>query len=491
MVGKYRLSTLGCKVNHYESEQVRSLLESLGLQPAADHDRPDVAVVNTCAVTSCAAAKSRQAVRRAARGGAAATIAIGCDAGAEPDALAAIAGVAGVIGHDADLLGQLRQVILGRCSSARPDRRPIPPRSANPHETGDESPAAGQPGATTTIYSISLPIAPVNLEPPTGAAKNRLEVQCRAFLKVQDGCDARCTYCIIPRLRPRLTWKPLETAVAEARALVAAGHREIVLTGVFLGAYGRDTARPPTQRNQSPAASAVCYGRRGDRAARSPLADLVAAIAQVNGLLRLRLSSLEPGDVDDDLLAVLSDHACCVPHLHLPLQSGSSAILRRMNRQYDAEAYLAMIERVRRRLDRPAITTDVMVGLPGETEEDFAATLDVARRVGFCKIHAFPFSPRPGTAAARWHRQFVPSAVVAARQDQLRRLEAELADRFVAQFAGETTRVIVEHVLPNGFVSGRSDRYFETVFHSPGSRPGDVATVVLNHGSFASLCTGH
>jgi len=289
----------------------------------------------------------------------------------------------------------------------------------------------------------------------------------RAFLKVQDGCDAHCTYCIIPRLRSRLRSKPVEVAVAEARGLVRAGHREIVLTGIFLGAYGRTTAI-----------------RRRFPPGRSPLAVLVEALAEVEGLERLRLSSLEPGDVDGDLLEVLAGHPTCVPHLHLPLQSGSAAILRRMNRQYSRDAFGRMVERVRAALDRPSITTDIIVGFPGETEADFGATLEIARFAEFCKIHAFRFSPREGTAAARWEREFVPSAIVAERMARLAEVEGEASLAYRRRLLGLTERVIVEPQRRN-FVQGRlrhgcSDRYFSIHFEASDVRTGDLVRVRID-----------
>jgi len=305
----------------------------------------------------------------------------------------------------------------------------------------------------------------------------------RAFLKVQDGCDAFCTYCIIPRLRPRLDFKPIEAAVAEAQALVRAGHREIVLTGIYLGAYGRRTA----------------VRRRFDED-RSLLADLVDAVAQVEGLVRLRLSSLEPGDVTDELLDVLAANDCCVPHLHLPLQSGSPRILRRMNRQYTVAEYLSMAERVKSALDRPAFTTDILAGFPGETEGDFEQTLSVARQVGFCKIHSFPFSPRTHTAAARWPREFVPPATIRNRLHRLRQLEQQTARKFQEQFVGCVERVLVERSRKSEAASlfhGRTDRYFEVHFEAgpaPRLRAGDVAFVRIDrvsprrvHGTLAAV----
>jgi tRNA A37 methylthiotransferase MiaB len=210
------------------------------------------------------------------------------------------------------------------------------------------------------------------------------------------------------------------------------------------------------------------------------------------------LSSLEPGDLTDHLLDVLAGHDCCVPHLHLPLQSGRSEILRRMNRQYDVDDYLGMVERVWDVLDRPAISTDVLVGFPGETDADFEATLDVARRVGFCKIHAFRFSAREGTAAARWKNRFVNGRVARERLDRLKELERATAHRFQQQFIGSVERVIVEggydhHHRPDGeagLMHGRGDRYFEVFFEAPPPDPpraGDVVYVRVDRAASAGV----
>lgn len=293
----------------------------------------------------------------------------------------------------------------------------------------------------------------------------------RAFLKVQDGCDASCSYCLVPRLRPQLRSKPVDVATAETRDLVLAGHVEVVVTGVFLGAYGQDTALRKRWQTSS-----------------SPLVELVDTLASVEGLARLRLSSLEPGDVSEALLDVLSRHRTCVPHLHLPLQSGSATILRRMNRQYGPDQYVDTIERVSRTLDRPAISTDIIVGFPGETEEDFDATLAIARQAEFCRIHTFPFSPRDRTPAARWGSEFTPRDVVRNRVHRLNELERETSLSFRRRFLGEIERVIVEERPASADVSaarphvrgGRADRYFEIRFESDDVRTGDLVSVRID-----------
>ncbi|MBN1818195.1 MAG: MiaB/RimO family radical SAM methylthiotransferase, partial [Sedimentisphaerales bacterium] len=268
----------------------------------------------------------------------------------------------------------------------------------------------------------------------------RFEGQTRAFLKVQDGCDGLCSYCIIPRIRTKVCNKNVKTVLSEARALVENGHKEIVLTGIFLGAYGRNTVRRKhwnsDQKNLFP--------------------DMVDSVARIPGLARLRLSSLEPGDVTDRLLDVFCAHDNIMPHLHLPLQSGSPTILRRMCRQYIIDEFLDTVARIHSRLDRPAITTDIIVGFPGETEEDFQQTCDLARQVGFSRIHVFAFSVRTGTPAERLTPR-IPSPVIQKRSQILRDLDAELQARFRRQFKGQAISALIESRHPP---AGRTERYF-------------------------------
>jgi len=297
----------------------------------------------------------------------------------------------------------------------------------------------------------------------------------RAFVKVQDGCDAFCSYCIVPHVRSRVWSRPIEAIVAEAGGLVAAGHREIVLCGVHLGAFGRDTT----------------VGRKW--AGPGPLPELVRRVAETDGLWRLRLSSLHPGDVTAELLDVLVDRPTVAPHLHLPLQSGSDAILKRMGRQHTAKDFLDAVSRFRETVgDAAAVTTDVIVGFPGETDEDFAATMAVAREARFSKIHIFPFSAREGTAAWKWRSEGPPAAIVRRRCDELAELERSLADDFRAAFIGRTVDVLVEQPnaeTPAGHAHGLTDRYLDTTFptNEPGSLIGQVATVTITAATPAGL----
>ena len=446
----FSVATLGCRVNHYEAEQIAAELRRRGLTqvPAPGGD---VRVVHTCSVTSEAASKSRQFTRRATRlpiyGEAtderAKVIVTGCWAESDRQTAAAIDGVSAVIGHTDDVQSRLDAILSEVTPAARGTARLSGPV---------RRPAQAGRAATSAVGMMSLP-----------QLHNRQTGHQRAFLKVQDGCDAHCTYCIIPQLRPALWSKTVDDAVEEAAALVRAGHREIVLTGIFLGAFGQPTAL-----------------RRRQPAGTKPLQALVQALCtRVPGLARLRMSSLEPGDLDGDLLAELKRHEQVVPHFHLPLQSGSEAILRRMNRQYSRGQFLDMVAAVRAAYDRPAITTDIIAGFPGEDDAAFADTVDAVRRCGFVHVHAFPYSPRPGTAAARWTDRRVPGPVVDARMRTLRSLAEAQAAAFGESFIGDTVAVLVEPPKHSTQRHGRCERYFDVAFDAAEAKAGDLVRLRL------------
>jgi len=428
----FSIQTLGCKVNAYEGQQMAALLRKRGLVQV--DEQADLRIVHTCSVTTQAASKSRQMVKRTANAKCQMpnaqclqrTIVTGCWATSHREDVEKMAGVSAVITHRDDVAVQLDRLLAGW---------------QNLPEKQDSDFAAG---------TRALPILD----------QRQLAYQ-RALMKIQDGCDAHCTYCIIPELRSDLYSKPVDQTVQEAKNLVQAGHVEIVLTGIFLGAYGQPTA----------------LHRRQDHSQRHPLAALVECLCtQVPGLCRIRLSSLEPGDVTPDLLAVMKSHQQVVPHLHLPLQSGSDAVLRRMNRQYTSDDFRRMIDAVNQTFDRPALTTDIIAGFPGEDEAEFAQTLALARYANFIHIHAFAFSPRPGTAAARWKRDFVHGTTVNQRIALLGELGEANSLAFRRQFIGDTVEVLVERESPQNLKSqisnppsppfrhGRCPRYFDIHF---------------------------
>ncbi|MDY7107985.1 MAG: MiaB/RimO family radical SAM methylthiotransferase [Planctomycetota bacterium] len=471
----YRITTLGCRVNHAETREMETLLHRRGLRAASPSEAADLEIVHSCSVTSAAVTKSRQAIRRAARrqsapaeagsgrsdgpgthahgstlrprGGAARVLVTGCYAATHGEEAATLTGDRHcVFPHETEEGSSLMDRFAGQIDTwlARGEvQRPI---------------RIAPPGSSTADPGLPASI-------PVRSARGHI----RAELRVQDGCDARCTFCVIPAIRRTLRSKSIPDAVEEARRLVDLGHREIVLTGIFLGAYGRRTA---------------LRRRQADRTSRDPLADLLSAVARVPGLERLRLSSLEPGDVTDPLLAAMTAHApTVVPHLHLPLQSGSDRILRLMNRQYRVGEYLEMVDRVNAALTTgdgaeplpPAITTDIICGFPTETDEDFARTLAVARRVNYLHMHVFPYSAMPGTPAARRRDRFVPAPVIRARVRTLIDLEDQseegLSMRFRRRLLGRTVRIILEQPdrVDSTLMTGRCDHY--ALIHLRSERP--------------------
>lgn len=418
----FTLYTLGCKVNQYETQQIRQLLEQAGYI-LANKAPADLVVINTCCITHSASAKSRQAVSRLARQNPAALIVVvGCLASDKTDELPTLPGRYLVVSDKSNLLAALQGY-----TATFAKQMPCGSKPSSWLEIKDKLIQIGKQNQNQNIQDIVL---------------KEYKGQTRAFLKIQDGCDAYCTYCIIPKIRTQLVSKPPEIVLQEARQLIDAGHKEIVLTGIFLGAYGKPTARR----------KAIAAPSHSD-----PLIDLIDRLAGLEGLERLRLSSLEPADVSDDLLALFQKHPNLMPHLHLPLQSGSPNILKKMARQYTIDQYLDVIYRVRKAIDRPAITTDIIVGFPGETDQDFEKTIQIANMVQFAKMHIFSFSPRKNTPAAKMTPK-VPADIIHQRAKTLKKIDRQLQYRFQYQFIGQPLHVLVETLDPP---KGRCERYFQ------------------------------
>lgn len=402
--------TLGCKVNQYETELVREGLARIGYHDAAEGEPADLCVVNTCTVTAEGDSKSRQAIRRLARDNPQARIVVmGCYATRAPEELARLPGVAEVL----------------------TDKREIPD-------------LLGRFGV---------------LDVPTGIS--RFGNRHRAYVKVQDGCLLRCSYCIIPHVRPQMHSRPPQHVVEEVRRLVDHGYREIVLTGVHLGHYGVEGNwnKPKHEWLR--------------------LSKLVADLASLSGDFRLRLSSIEATEVTRELIAVMAEHPRRIaPHLHLCLQSGSDAVLRRMRRRWGSRLFIDRCRLVRETLDNPSITTDVIVGFPGESEADFEATCRVARECGFSKIHIFPFSPRKGTPAAEMPGA-VPPPVKSDRCRRLAELEQELRTAYYRTLLGRRLTVLVEgpsEAPAHGF-AGTSCRYAPIEIAAADLTPGSLVEV--------------
>lgn len=385
-----RFVTYGCKANQYDTQVLREALVRRGLEEA-ERDA-DLVVVNTCTVTAEAGRKARQLVRRLHREDPATRIAVtGCLAESEPEVLRELPGVEWVLGNgDA--------------------KRPV-----------------------NFLRQLGFDADPEELGIPAGITA--FAGHTRAFVKIQDGCDKACAFCIIPSTRGRSRSRGIAELEAEIRGLVEAGHLEVVLCGIHIGHWGLDLGLE--------------------------LADLLERLVALEPRdadgaplpFRLRLSSIEATEVSDRIVALIAARPeRLAPHLHMPMQSGDDAVLARMNRWYDVETYLAACDRIRAGLDRPAFTADVLVGFPGETDAEFENTLRTAEDAGFARVHVFPFSARPGTAAWDLPGRVAPE-VVRERRARLSELTHETAERYRAALAGAEEWVVLE-----GF-SGLCGRY--------------------------------
>jgi threonylcarbamoyladenosine tRNA methylthiotransferase MtaB len=424
---KLRTLTLGCKVNQYETEYVREGLVGIGYQDAYEDEPAELCIVNTCTVTSEGDAKSRQAIRRLHRRNPGAKIVVmGCYATRAPHEVAALPGVSQVV----------------------TDKRELPD-------------LLGRFGVSDVPTGIS------------GFGRRH-----RAYVKVQDGCMLRCSFCIIPYVRPQLQSRPVAHILEEIRRLVDRGYREVVLAGIHLGHFGVD------------------WNRHEPKARWVRLSHLVRLIAELPGDFRVRLSSIEATEVTRELIDAMADHPDKVaPHLHISMQSGSDAVLRRMRRRWGSQRFVDRCRLVQERLDRPAITTDVIVGFPGETDCEFQETLAACRDVGFSKIHIFPFSPRRGTPAADMPNQ-VSKQAQHERSRELAALEVELRHAYYEMLLGRRLRALVETPeRDSDFWLGTSCRYATVELPAAVANEGQfvdvVAGAVRGERIIAASCAGH
>ncbi|MBR2406291.1 MAG: tRNA (N(6)-L-threonylcarbamoyladenosine(37)-C(2))-methylthiotransferase MtaB [Clostridia bacterium] len=397
--------TLGCKVNQYETQAMRRLLEEQGYETAEfEVGQPDmgeaVLVINSCTVTGESDRKLRQLLRRCRREHPQAVLVL---TGCFPQAFPA----------DAAALPE-PQIVLGNAA-----RRELPERLAQFYNEGQRVVAIGPHGKEYESLSIC-----------------EFQGRTRAFVKIEDGCDRFCSYCIIPYARGRVRSKPLEELAAEAERLAEQGYKEIVLVGINLTAYGKDTG------------DTIC--------------DAVEAAARPEGIRRVRLGSIEPDHLNDEVLARLAACEKLCPQFHLALQSGCDATLKRMNRHYTTAEYRDLCEKLRAAFPGCAITTDIMVGFPGETEEEFAASVAFAEKIGFSRMHCFPYSRRPGTPAAKAPNQ-VPNAEKMKRNKAMIAMAERSREAYESALVGETVTVLTETEFPDGRMGGYTDTYVPVI----------------------------
>ena len=396
---KVALTTLGCKVNQFETEVMEGLFKQRGYEVVPFAEQADYYIINTCSVTSLGEKKSRQLIRRAQRLSPQAIIAVtGCYSQLAPEEIKKIEGVRVVIGTKER--GQIVELV---------------------------EQAAREDGIIEKMTDIMQADAFEDI--PLFDVPERT----RAFLKIQEGCTNFCSYCIIPYVRGPLRSRKIESIREEARKLVAAGFKEIVLTGIHLGAYGRDLPGELT------------------------LADAARAVLSVDGLVRLRLGSLESIELTDDLFSLLRADGRFSRHLHLPLQAGHDAVLKSMNRHYTAQQYADLIAKVESEIPGIAVSTDIIVGFPGETEEMFAESLQFVEKMNFAKMHVFPYSKRKGTPAAEMPEQ-VAEPVKKDRVHRMQQLADQKAAEFHQQFIGKTADVLFE-TRKDGITDGLTGNY--------------------------------
>ena len=387
---KFRVATLGCRTNQYESQAYATQLRALGYREALEDETADLCIVNTCTVTEGADSSSRHQIRQLARQNPGAQLVVtGCLAERLPDEIRAIEGVTHLVPNSK------KEQLL---SQVFPEEASLPEF------------AIDQFGGHT-----------------------------RAFVKVQDGCNSYCTYCILPYVRGRSRSRRVDDILQEIRTLVTNGYKEIVLTGINIGDF--DGA---PQEGEAPVR----------------LAALVRAVDQIEGVERLRLSSIDPDEVDEELLQAIIEGKRTCHSMHIVLQSGSNAILKRMNRKYTRQIFLDTVAKLSAASPDFTYTTDVIVGFPGETELDFEESLEIVRRVKFAKVHMFPYSPRERTRAALYPNQ-IPKEVMQERKQRLLRLSEKTGFELRNQYVGRQLRVLIESEDPQreGWMTGYTDNF--------------------------------
>ncbi len=403
----FKLATLGCRTNQYESEAYAKQLKELGYREVGEHEAAELCIVNTCTVTEEADRSSRHSIRTLAKK------------------------------HPGS------KIVVTGCLAEAMMKDPMP-------EIALLVPNARKEDLMQELFP--------NVEELPEFSINQFEGHTRAFVKVQDGCNSFCTYCIIPYVRGRSRSRRVDDILEEVRRLIASGYKEVVLTGINIGDF--DGAPEP---HESPVR----------------LADLVRAVDQIEGLKRLRISSIDPDEVDDDLQdAILSGKHTC-HSMHLVLQSGSNVVLKRMNRKYTRQIFIQTAQRLKKACPDFTFTTDVIVGFPGETDQDFEETLSIMREVQFAKVHMFPYSPRNRTRAALFPHQ-IPSEIMQIRKQEVLRLSEQSAFSLRQKFIGKKMSVLIEDLkshLP-GYVAGHTENFLKVFVPKEGLRPHDIVDVL-------------
>ena len=402
--------SLGCKVNAYETESIKEMFKNAGYEIRQFNEAADIYIVNTCTVTNIADRKSRQMLHRAKKlNPEAVVVAVGCYVQAPQSKL-----------EDDDLV----DILVGtRGKSSVLD---LVEEYIRSNKERDFKHSVVKEGEENKDWSYD------------SGEVNAAGGKTRANIKIQDGCDQFCTYCIIPFVRGRIRSRDMESIIEETERLARAGYKEMVLTGIHIGSYGRDID------------------------GESRMLALLTKLNKVEGDFRIRLGSVEPRLITEEFLQGLVKLKKVCPHFHLSLQSGSTTVLKRMNRHYSADEYLTSVNLLKKYYDRPGITTDIIVGFPGESDEEFEETAAFVKKVGFLKVHVFPYSKRDGTYAAKMSEQVAPE-IKKRREDRLIAICEEVAKEYMDSFNGDSERVLLEEEIKGreDYILGHTDRYIE------------------------------
>lgn len=416
--------TLGCKVNQYETEAMEELFEKKGYKIVNENDIADVYVINTCTVTNLSDRKSRQFISRAKKKNKDALIAVvGCYSQVAPEEVSKIEGVDVIIGTTD------RNKIVELCEKAKVNKEKI--NIVRNIKTQKE------------FESINI---------------QDIKSKTRAYIKIQDGCNQFCSYCIIPYARGPIRSRDLDDIIKETRNLAEAGFKEIVLTGIHVASYGKD------KKNIS-------------------LIEVLEEVGKIDKIERIRLSSIEPTLIDHEFMERIIKIGKVCDHFHLSLQSGSPTVLKRMNRKYTPEEYRNIVNIIRQYMPNAGITTDIIVGFPGETDEEFKETYDFVREIGFSRIHVFKYSPRRGTPASKYENQ-VDGNVKNIRSEKLISLGEELMKRFNSNFIGATLSVLFEEKSKKDedLMEGYTTNYIRVKAKKDLSLIGEIVDVKIKEG---------
>lgn len=418
-------TTLGCKVNQAETDSMLDMLSAAGADIVDFEEKADIYIVNTCSVTNIADKKSRQMLHRAKK--------------RNPESIVIAAGC--YVQSAKELLEQDESVDIVISNNKKKDITDIVNDYINVRKNeGGDTPAGGEKKEYFIDISKETEYEEMGGHVPVGHT--------RAYVKIQDGCNQFCSYCIIPYVRGRIRSRSEEAVIAEVTELAESGIKEVVLTGIHISSYGKD-------KNNEGA-----------------LIDLIDAISKIKGIKRIRLGSLEPGIITEDFVRRVSANKKVCPHFHLSLQSGCNTILKRMNRKYTREQYFEKCEMLREAYDAPALTTDVIVGFPGETDEEFEETVQYLTKLNLYEMHIFKYSPRKGTVAAAMKDQVSPE-VKNKRSDVLLELAERGKKAYEAKYEDAELEVLVEEVLhreDGTYLRGHTERYMDILI-----KAGDIS----------------